>query len=92
MAVFGQDPTLKEIFLQRSDEALDPIAKTLIRQWDEPMPTALQLLEVLDACVNGGLCSGLEITAMDLFLQNQLKEEGISMTTLLERATWRANY
>ena len=81
--------TLKELFLQLSDDALDPIAKNLIRLWDDPEPTALQILKVLDYCVNGGLCSDREIMILDLLWRQRMEAEGQTMETQFEQAVWK---
>lgn len=84
--------SLKDLFLQLSDDQLDPIAKNLIRQWDEPEPAALQILKVLDYCVNGGLCSDREVMLFDILWRHRMEEEGQTMKQQIEQAVWRKEF
>lgn len=91
MAHFSDE--IVQSLLQLSDRAFDKAAKDMIRTWDSP-PKAAQILEVLDMCVHGSLCSGFEIKVLEFLLVHALKEEGRTYNEVAEQGnqTWRKAY
>ena len=76
------------LLLKAPDSQLDYSVKPLIQKWDTP-PKALQILEVLDLCVHGGLASGLVITLLEKFMHEAIQLEGTTYEALVAQATWR---
>ena len=79
---------LKEMLLQAPDSELDSCMFPLIKKWDDT-PTAIQVMEVLDHCVHGGLASGFVIKLLETMVDNALKEENLTREQLIEKAIWR---
>lgn len=71
-----------------SDRELDARMFPLIRKWDEE-PTALQILEVLDACIYGALASGFVVASLQLLYDAACKREGRTHEQVIADATWR---
>jgi hypothetical protein len=61
----------------------------LIEKWDEPEPRAIQVLEVLDHCINGSLSAGIVITALQREYEVALKRESVSHDDMALLAVWR---
>lgn len=83
------DETSKSILLRLSDRELDARVRPLIERWDEP-PTALQILEPLDLCINGALASGFVVAALQALYDVACKREGTTHENVVKDATWRA--
>lgn len=88
---------LKQVVIQLSDSLtkapesqLDPCMQPLISKWDKPA-RAIQVLEVLDACVHAGLASPLVISMLQVLLENAISLEGITYKQVVELAVWRNN-
>ena len=79
---------LADLLLNSSDRQIDPAMHPLIRKWDEE-PTALQILEVLDHCIHGGLASGFTVRALQVFYDLALQREGKTHEEIVPLATWR---
>jgi len=52
-------------------------------------PKVIQIREVLDNCIYGGLASGFVVAALQMFYDDELKVEGITHEELIPLATWR---
>ena len=83
--------TIRDLFLDAPSSQLSPLLKPLIRQWGDE-PTSLQILEVLDHCVNGGSGSQFVVATLQAMYDNALKAEGIEHNDNVPKATWRAEY
>jgi len=84
------EESIKTIFLTAPDSQLDSCMFPLIEKWDEPLPTSLQILEVLDQCIYSALASGFIISAMQAMYDTSLEKEGKTHEDNLPYATWRA--
>jgi len=76
--------------LKLSDRAFDPVAKDTVRQWS-PEPTALEVLETLDLCINGSLCSSFEIKVLTMLYDMAREAEGKTHEQVAAVAPWRAS-
>lgn len=81
-------PTLKELLSTAPDSQLDAQMIPLVQRWSEP-PTALQILEVLDHCIHGGLASGVIVTLLQCSLEEAIKREGTTREAVFALAMWR---
>lgn len=79
---------LIETLLKAPDSQLDAKMKPYIEKWDKP-PTAIQVLEVLDYCVNGSLASGMVVRLLEMILGDAIKREGTTYEAVTAKATWR---
>ena len=79
---------IREALCAAPDSQLDAAMFPLIRKWDDP-PTALQVLEVLDACVHGSLASSFVIKVLDGLYAVACKREGVTHDQVVARASWR---
>lgn len=80
---------LKTILLSAPDSQLDASMFPLISKWDEPEPTSIQVLEVLDHCINGSLASGFIVTFLQTLYDIALKREGKTHQDNVPLAKWR---
>jgi hypothetical protein len=81
--------TLKDVLLTAPESQLDPSMVELVRQWSTP-PRAIQVLEVLDFCVQGGLASRVVMLALDFELEDALGREAMTREELVKYALWRS--
>ena len=79
---------IKRMCANLSDRTLDDRVKPLIAAWAEP-PTALSVLEVLDLCVHGSLCSTFEIRLFEMLLAEACAREKTTRGDLEALARWR---
>lgn len=79
---------LKELLLQSPDRELDARVKPYVEKWDDP-PTTLQILEVLDLCVNGSLASGFMIKFFEVVLDEAIQREATTYDDVVKQAIWR---
>lgn len=79
---------LLELLLVAPEDQLDPSMLPLITKWDST-PTSLQVLEVLDHCVNAALASGLVVQVLQSLYDSALEREGVAHEDNLPLATWR---
>jgi hypothetical protein len=79
---------VRKMCLNLSDRAFDPVAKDIVRKWS-PEPTAAQVLEALDMCVHGSLCSSFEIKVLHMLYEQACKAEGKTHDQVASEATWR---
>jgi hypothetical protein len=79
---------LKELFLQAPDDQMDACLKPLIEKWSDPV-TALEVLEVLDKAIQGGLTSGFATYALQEMYQSTLEAEGTTHEDVVKLAVWR---
>lgn len=80
---------LKPNLLSAPDSHLDPQMFPLIEKWDEPKPTSLQILEVLDHCIHSGLASDFVVMLLQTEYDNRLEAENITHEDNILKATWR---
>ena len=74
----AEKKTLKELFLEGSDEQIDPKVKKIIREKWADEPTSLQVLEALDPCVYSALASGFVVAALQSLYETKLNSERIT--------------
>ena len=79
-----------KLLLSAPDESLDESAKVMIRLWDD-VPTAVQILKVLDISIYAALGSGTAITVMQVMYKEALKNEGTTHEEIVKLAYWRTN-
>lgn len=80
---------LAELILKASDQTCDPIMKDKVRTWSSPNATPLEILEVLDAVVNGSLAPDIVVTCLDLCFKEACLRENISIEEVTAQAHWR---
>jgi hypothetical protein len=80
---------LKQLLLAAPDTQLDAQMLPLIEKWDEPNPTSLQILEVLDQCIFASLASGFVVSLLQTLYDAALKNEGRTHEQNEPLATWR---
>lgn len=80
---------MKELLLSAPEGQLDPCLFPKVRAWTEPDPTALEVLEVLDACVNGSLASGFIVAALRAYYSTRVDAEGTTHEKVVQHAVWR---
>lgn len=79
---------LKNMLLQAPDNQLDKSMKPLIEKWDDNA-TSIQILEVIDHCVHGGLASGFTMNLLNTIYDLALKDEGKVHEDNIPFAVWR---
>lgn len=79
---------LRDLLLKLSDDQLDAKMHPLIQKWDE-QPKAIQILEVLDHCINASLASGFVVATLQAFLEVAMKSENTDLASLVKLAIWR---
>ncbi len=80
--------TLKEMLLHQSEASFDSVLKPIVAEWpDEPTP--LQILEVLDKCIHGGLASGIVISILQNVYDVECRKRNITHEAVAANATWR---
>lgn len=77
-----------EDLMDAPDSQLDASMVDKIRTWSDP-PTALQILEVVDDCIFGGLASGFVVSLLQVYLEATMAYEGTTLPELVKQATWR---
>lgn len=80
---------LKDTLLAAPASQLDAKLKPLIEKWDNP-PKAIQILEVLDLCINGGLASDFMVMTFQVIYKVTCEREGVTHDDMVKRATWRS--
>lgn len=86
----GQDllRQMREMLTIAPNEQLDSQMKLLVYKWSD-VPTALQILEVLDTSIYAALASGFTIGVLQSTLEVAMKEENTTLEALIPLATWR---
>lgn len=79
---------MKQLLLEAPEGHIAEPALELIIKWDDE-PKAIQVLETLDACVQGGLSSGFVIGVLEAVLNSALEKEGMTYEDLIAQAIWR---
>lgn len=74
--------------LAAPDSQMDAAMKPLIEKWGDP-PTPLQILEVLDHCINGGLASGFVVKVLQILYDTACKEANVTHEEVVKDAVWR---
>lgn len=80
--------SIRALLLEASDGQLDATMKPLVSAWADP-PTALQILEVLDACIHGAMASGFVVSALQVTYDAACRQEGTTHDEVVKRASWR---
>jgi len=79
---------VRKTLLEVPGSMLDAAMLPYVKKWSEP-PKALEVLEVLDHCINGALASGLVIQLLQQEYDDALKREDLLHGQLVPLATWR---
>jgi hypothetical protein len=79
---------LVSLLMSAPDSFLDASLKPKIRTWSDP-PTPLQILEVLDFTIHGGLASGAIVAILQDVYYKRLEEEKTTHEEVVKLATWR---
>lgn len=79
---------LVAILLEAPESMIDSKMKPFIQKWSDP-PTALQVLEVVDYCVNGSLSSGVALAALQVLYDQRCVAEGTTHAQVVKQAVWR---
>lgn len=79
---------LIEHLLNAPDSQLDAVMKPLIEKWSDP-PTPIQVLEVLDHCINGSLSSGFVVQVLQIMYDIACKASGTTHEDVIKNAAWR---
>jgi hypothetical protein len=81
---------LINVLLAYDDRSFDPSMKTLVQKWSIPIKP-IELLEVIDRCVFGSLCSGVVLSGLQLVYDRQLEVFGLTHENVVKEAVWRDN-
>lgn len=81
----------KQILLSAPNHHLEQSMKDLIVTWDDP-PTPLQILKVLDFCIQGALATGMMINILQDMHQKSCQQFNTSHEEVIKRAVWRSLY
>jgi len=79
---------ITKMLLTAPDSSLDSTMKPLIQKWSNP-PLPLEVLEVLDQCVNGGLASGFVVMLLENMFADSCLRSGCTQDSVYGAATWR---
>lgn len=79
---------IRELLCAAPADQLDASMFPLIMRWD-PEPSALQVLEVLDACIHGALASSFTIKTLEILYEVACKREGVTHEQAAMQASWR---
>lgn len=82
------DVTLKNMLLHQSEASFDSVLKPIVSKWDDE-PTPLQILEILDKCIHGGLASGTVISILQKFYDVECHKNNTTHEEVVKNATWR---
>jgi hypothetical protein len=74
--------------LKLSDDSLDASMREKIARWTVP-PSPIEVLEVLDHCINGALGSGFVVTLLQLGYDDACRAAGTSHDQVVRDAKWR---
>jgi len=84
----GDLSELPKLLLGLSDSQLDPLMHPYIEKWSSP-PKPIEVLEVLDYCVHGGLASGFVMQTLQSLYEIRCKEENTTHEQVAKSAKWR---
>lgn len=79
---------LKIILAKAPDGVIDASVKPMLEAWGDP-PEAVQVLEVLDKVVHGGLASGMVVTSLNFLLKEAVEHEGTTYEAVVAQARFR---
>jgi hypothetical protein len=79
---------MKQLLLTAPAGQLDACMKPLIEKRDTPAK-AVQILEVLDSCIHGGLASGFTVRLLQMLYDAALTTEKTTHETVVKLAIWR---
>jgi hypothetical protein len=80
--------SLVDLLLEAPDDQLDSGLKPYIEGWSNP-PKALEILEVLDKAIYGGLASAFVISVLQSLYDGAVRDEGTTHEAVVKLATWR---
>lgn len=78
----------KRLFLCAPNEQIDTMLKDKIKLW-EKIPTAIEILQVLDDAVNYSLASDFSVSILNMALTIALENEQKKIEDILPQAWWR---
>lgn len=79
---------IREHLCSMSDREIDSKMHPLIRAWDYD-PKAIQILEVLDHCINGALASSFVVVSLQVLYDIALADEDTTHEEVVKLAHWR---
>ena len=82
------DKEVIDLLLEAPDTQLDASMKPLIKKWSIP-PTPLQILEVLDYCINASLASGFTVSLLQFMYKTSCDLHNTKHEDVIKNATWR---
>lgn len=80
---------LKQLLIEAPNDHLDAKMRDLISKWDDPDPKPIQVLEVLDHCVHGGMASEFTLMSLEIIYTRVLEQNNIKHEDVVPLATWR---
>lgn len=80
---------IKEMLLTAPPTAIDPVILPMIQDWDEPTASSLQILKVIDICVNECLADSRVVSILQVLYETVLRIEGKKHEDNVPFATWR---
>lgn len=78
-----------ELLETAPDTQLDASMVAKVKTWRKPLPTSLEVLEVVDRCIFSSLSNGLVLRTLQLLYEDLCKREGITHEHNEPLATWR---
>lgn len=81
--------SMKELMLLAPEGQIDRSLLPLFKLWDEPNPTALQILHPLDLAIYTGGASGFVVSTLQMLYSDALKAEKTTHEEVLKHVTWR---
>ncbi len=79
------------MLLSAPDRTLDASMFPLIEKWSDP-PLSIEILEVLDKCIYGALCSNWIVILLQGQYDDACNREGIAHEDNIPFATWRSEH
>lgn len=80
---------MKQYLLDQYAITADENKKAEILSWPENHPSAIQLLKLLDMCVEDSSTPADVLVCLHDALKNKLVDENITYQELIKKATWR---
>lgn len=76
-----------DVLLIASDDQMDASMKPLIKKWSEP-PEPIQVLEVIDLCIHGGLASSIVVHTLQILYDMLCKSNNTTHDEVVKLAIW----
>ncbi len=83
---------LKDMILKAPEGQLAQSGKDIINKHWGSDPSALDILRLLDHCVNVAAGSSFVIKVLDIMLSQAIANEQTTMEQLAKQATWRKDF